>query len=73
MSEELRPPDRNEAIGPQLNDALNSISQIVLEGLRHGHFRCAISSEIGKNKRRNLVIEAGKSHKFTIPEDELPR
>ena len=23
--------------------------------------------------RRELVIEAGKSHKFTIPEDELPR
>ena len=27
----------------------------------------------GKGNRRELVIEAGKSHKFTIPEDELPR
>ncbi|WP_417719570.1 hypothetical protein [Salipiger sp.] len=33
----------------------------------------AISSGIGKNNRRDLVIEAGKSHKFTIPEEELPR
>jgi hypothetical protein len=62
-----------EAGGPQFREALNRIGQIVLDGLRHGHFRCAISSGIGKNNRRDLVIEAGKSHKFTIPEDELPR
>ena len=48
-------------------------SQVVVDGLRHGHFRCAISSGIGKGNRRELVIEAGKSHKFTIPEDEVPR
>jgi hypothetical protein len=47
--------------------------QVVRDGLRHGHFRCAISSAIGKGNRREVVIEAGKSHKFTIPEDELPR
>jgi hypothetical protein len=62
-----------EASGPQLRDALNRIGQIILDGLRHGYFRCSISSEIGKNNRRDLVIEAGKSHKFTIPEHELPR
>lgn len=59
--------------GPQLRQALDQIDQIVLDGLRHGHFRCTISSGIGKNDRRDLVIEAGKSHKFTIPVDELPR
>jgi hypothetical protein len=32
-----------------------------------------VTSAIGKNNKRDLVIEAGKSHKFTIPEDELPR
>jgi hypothetical protein len=63
----------SETHGPQLREALDRIGQIVLDGLRHGHFRCAISSGIGKNNRRDLVIEAGKSHKFTIPEDELPR
>jgi hypothetical protein len=65
--------DAHEAGGPQLREALDRIEQIVLDGLRHGHFRCAISSGIGKNDRRELVIEAGKSHKFTIPKDELPR
>jgi hypothetical protein len=58
--------------GPQLREALERIAHIVLDGLRHGHFRCAISSAIGKGNRRDLVIEAGKSHKFTIPEDEVP-
>ena len=58
--------------GPQLREALDWIVQIVLDGLRHGHFRCAISSVIGKGQRRDLVIEAGKSHKFTIPQDEVP-
>ena len=59
--------------GPQFREALDRLGQIILDGLRHGHFRCSISSEIGKNKRREIMIEAGKSHKFTIPEDELPR
>lgn len=59
--------------GPQLREALDRITQIVLDGLRHGHFRCVISSGIVKGSRRELVIEAGKSYKFTIPEDELPR
>ena len=58
--------------GPQFREAFDCLAQIVLGGLRHGHFRCAISSVIGKGNRRELVIEAGKSHKFNIPEDELP-
>ena len=59
--------------GPQFREACERLVQIVLDGLRHGHFRCEISSAIGKGNRRELVIEAGKSHKFNIPEDELPR
>ena len=59
--------------GPQFREALERLGQIVLDGLRHGYFRCSISSGIGKGNRRELVIEAGKSHKFTIPEDEVPR
>lgn len=62
-----------QAGGPQLHDAFDRLVQIVLDGLRHGHFRCSISSAIGKEKKREFLIEAGKSHKFTIPEEELPR
>jgi hypothetical protein len=42
-----------------------------VDGLRHGFFDYSITCEIGKDRRRELVIRAGKSHKFTIPEDEL--
>ena len=61
------------SLGPQIREALARLEQVVLDGLQHGHFRCTISSAIGKGNRREFVIEAGKSHKFTIPADELPR
>ena len=63
----------DKTCGPQLREALEQIGKIVVDGLCHGHFRATISSAIGKCNRRDLVIEAGKSHKFTIPENELPR
>ena len=59
--------------GPQFNEAVNRLVEIVIDGLCHGYFRCAISSDIVKGNRREFVIEAGKSHKFNIPEEELPR
>lgn len=59
--------------GPQLSEAFEHLNQLVIDGLRHGFFRCTISSDIVKGNRRELVIEAGKSHKFTIPQEELPR
>jgi len=63
----------DETCGPQFREALEQIGKIVVDGLLHGHFRATISSTIGKGNRRDLVLEAGKSHKFTVPEDELPR
>jgi hypothetical protein len=65
--------DAGHSDGPQIRAALARLEQVVLDGLQHGHFRCTVSSAIGKGSRRELLIEAGKSHKFTIPEDELPR
>ena len=46
---------------------------VMVEGLRHGFFECVIACEIGRCGKRQLVIRAGKSHKFIIPEDEVPR
>lgn len=59
--------------GPQFREAFDRLVQIVVDGLRHGHFRCTISSSIGKGNRRDVVVGAGKSYKFTIPEEDLPR
>lgn len=65
--------DAEQLGGPQFCAALRFIDQIVRDELRHGYFTYTISSEIGKGSRRELVIEAGKSHKYAIPVDELPR
>ena len=73
MHNDSPPADADGACGPQFREALDQIHNIVIDGLRHGHFRCAIFSKIVKGNRRELVIEAGKSHKFTIPEGELLR
>jgi hypothetical protein len=73
MHNDPRHTDPSLSGGPQFREAFDRLKQILLDGLRHGHFRCSISSGIGQGKKRELLIEAGKSHKFTIPEDELPR
>jgi hypothetical protein len=57
----------------RIAEALAHLETVVVEGLRHGFFDCSIACEIGNGGKRQLVIRAGKSHKFTIPEEELPR
>ena len=73
MHNERTQTNAGQSGGPQFREAFERLVQIVLDGLRHGYFRCVISSGVGKGNRRELVIEAGKSHRFTIPEDELSR
>ena len=59
--------------GGQMREALDRLRGLVVDGLKHGFFDISISCEVGNKSRRELVIRAGKSHKFTIPEDDLPR
>ena len=72
MRNEPIQPGAGKSGGPQFREACDCLVKNFIDGLRHGHFRCSISSSIEKGNRRELVIEAGKSHKFTIPEEELP-
>ena len=58
---------------PQIVELLAFLETIVVDGLQHGFFKCSLKGEIGNGRRRNLLIRAGKFHKFTIPEDHLPR
>ena len=67
MRDETTQKDAAQSGGPQFREAFDRLVQIVLDGLRHGHFRCAISSGIGKGNRRELVIEAGKSPQVHYP------
>ncbi len=53
--------------------ALDRLRSLVVDGLKHGFFDYSISCQIVNGSKRQLVIRAGKSHMFTIPEDDLPR
>jgi hypothetical protein len=58
--------------GPQLRAALARVEMAVVDGLRHGFFEMSISCSTTAGAKRDLLIRSGKSHKFTIPESELP-
>jgi hypothetical protein len=64
---------QSRTYGRQVREALAHLEDLVLDGLRHGFFNYSIACEIGNGGKRQLVIRAGKSHKFVIPEDDLPR
>lgn len=53
--------------------AMALIESLVLEGMKHGHFDYSITCETGTNGRRLLIVKAGKSHKFSIMEPDIPR
>ncbi len=54
-----------------LEMALLHLQEVVLDGLRHGFFDYAITCELVKGNKRRLTIKAGKSHQFTIMEEDL--
>ena len=62
---------RSDDAGP-LQAALAQLQEIVLDGLSHGFFDYRVTCEVVNGKKRRLVIWAGKSHQFTIPEEDLP-
>jgi hypothetical protein len=57
----------------QVREALDRLEGLVVDGLKHGFFEYSIACEVANGSKRQLVIRAGMSHKFTIPEDEVPR
>jgi hypothetical protein len=61
------------AKGGQVREALERLEGLVVEGLKHGFFDYSIACEVANGGKRQLVIRAGKSHKFTIPANEVPR
>jgi hypothetical protein len=72
MAETNTIPSFQRAKSGQVREALDRLEGLVVDGLKHGFFDYSIACEV-VNGKRHLVIRAGKSHKFTIPEDEVPR
>jgi hypothetical protein len=56
-----------------VREALDRLEGLVVDGLKHGFFDYSIACEVTNGGKRKLVIRAGKSHQFTIPENEVPR
>ena len=56
---------------PVLGQAMERLAREVRDGLRHGHFELTVVGEIVKGRKRGLTIKAGKSHRFTIPAEEI--
>lgn len=67
----IAPPSPRNTRG-QLREALDRLEDLIVDGLKHGFFDYSIVCEVGNGGKRHLVIRAGKSHKFTIPLEEVP-
>ena len=55
-----------------VRSALDLIESLLVEGIKHGHFDYSITCETGTGGRRLLIVKAGKSHKFSIMEQDVP-
>lgn len=62
---------RHETPSQGTAEAMAKISEIVLDGLRHGFFEMNLSCEIDGGKRRVLTIRSGKSYRYNIPVDQI--
>jgi hypothetical protein len=73
MVEPQTDPQFERAKNGQVREALDRLETLIVDGLKHGFFDYSIICKVANGGKRELVIRAGKSHKFTIPEDEVPR
>ncbi len=73
MVEPQETPPFQRAKSGQVREALDRLEGLVVDGLKHGFFDYSIVCEVANGGKRQLVIRAGKCHKFTIPEHEVPR
>jgi hypothetical protein len=64
---------KNVADLGQLARAMARIEAEVRDGLRHGHFEFTIKCKVANSGKRDLVIKAGKNHRFLIGEDEVQK
>jgi hypothetical protein len=53
-----------------LDRALRRLVAEIMEGLRHGYFDFSIGCQVVGQERRQLILRAGKSHRFLISKGE---
>jgi hypothetical protein len=67
------PSKRSRTHSDPVRSALDFVEALLVEGIKHGHFDYSVTCETGTNGRRLLIVKAGKSHKFSIMEPDVPR
>jgi hypothetical protein len=72
MHETNFPPNALRHYSAPVQAALDLVRNLLVEGIKHGHFDYSITCETGTGGRRLLVVKAGKSHKFSIMEPDVP-
>jgi hypothetical protein len=72
MHETNIPPTIFRVYSKPVRSALDLIENLLVEGIKHGHFDYSITCETGTGGRRLLIVKAGKSHKFSIMEPDVP-
>ncbi len=56
-----------------IEEAFQKVEAEVLEGLKHGHYKCTITCETIKGNKRQLLIQSGKSYSFILKEEDINR
>jgi hypothetical protein len=65
---------QNRALGHgQLAKALEQIEAEVRDGLSHGHSELVIQCRVVSENKHELLVKAGKKHRFLITKDELAK
>jgi hypothetical protein len=72
MTEANISPTAPRVYSAPMRSALDLIENLLVEGIKHGHFDYSITCEIGTGGRRLLIVKAGKGHKFSIMEPDVP-
>lgn len=64
---------RSDAGGREFDKLIHELRLILRDGIEHGFFHAEISVTTPRSDRREVLISAGKSHKYTIRTDDLPQ
>lgn len=62
---------RSDAGDCEFDKLMHELHLILRDGIKHGFFHAEISVTTPRSDRREVLISAGKSFKYTIRTDEL--
>jgi hypothetical protein len=66
----MNAPQESNTYG-QPGEAICALLDVVSDGLRHGFFDINLTCEMVRYGKRVFTIHAGKTYRFTIPENQI--